>query len=308
MGIPIEEIPHILAVGKSKVYDWTRNLRDKEREERDIEILELYLQCFSQKEIADKLEIAQRTVSNTLSNFSTNGDFANKIPDDLQLYNIWNIGRLNLDQLKYPGQTPKEIIENLVYYYTDPPKINPHIQISKVVDPMAGSGIVGEVCRGLMRRYMLFDLEPLREDIPIKKNDVLQGFPEEANNADFVYFDPPYYNLMEEYPDNAFTENYESFLGAMKVSLENIGTIIKDTGKVALILKPMNVDMLGGDWLDMTFDCVAIAKEIGYTLTKRISAPLSTQQFKAHDVTRAKEKGVMLNTLRDIVIFQKEGN
>lgn len=302
MGVSIDEIPHILAVGKSKAYDWTQKLRDNEKDERNAEIIELYLQCHSSRDIEKKLDVSDTTIQRVIQN-SISGNL--KQPDNLQLYNIWNIRGLSLDQLKYPGQTPREIIENLVYYYSDPPKTNPQIQISKVVDPMAGSGIMGEVCRELIRKYMLFDLDPLREDIPIKKNDILNGFPDEAKNTDLVYFDPPYYNLMDEYPKNQFTESYDSFLCAMTVSLENIGNILNDNGKVALMLKPMNVDLLTGDWLDMTFDCVSIAKELGYKLIKRIGAPLSTQQFRAHDLTRAKEKNVMLNILRDIVILMR---
>jgi len=64
---------------------------------RYTEILELYLQCHSQQEIANKLEVTQKTISNVLSSFSTTGDFTNNIPDNLQLYNIWNIGRLEID-------------------------------------------------------------------------------------------------------------------------------------------------------------------------------------------------------------------
>lgn len=299
----VGKIGTILSIEPRTVNKHTEDLRRDEKEQRDAEILELYLQCLTQEEIAKKLGITDGTVSNVLSK---NGMFSEiRVPENLDLYNVWSVGKLDPDQLKYPGQTPKEIIENLVYYYTDPPELNPKLKISKVVDPMAGSGVVGNVCQGLMRRYMLFDLHPLREDISIRKNDILEGFPKEAKYADLVYFDPPYYNLMEEYPNNHFTESYESFLGAMKISLENIGTILNNNGKVAMILKPMNVDMLGGDWLDMTFDCVTIAKELGYKLIKRIGAPLSTQQFQAHDVSRAKEGKVMLNTLRDIVILRK---
>lgn len=298
----LDKIALILSVTRQSVSNWTKDIRQEAKEKRNIEILELYLQCWTQEEIADKLGITQPSVSNIL----IKNEKLCKIytPDNLQLYNVWSVGKLGSDQLKYPGQTPLEVVENLVYYYTPPPQLNP-LNLAKVVDPMAGSGIIRDACRKLLCRYMLFDLEPLREDIPIEKNDVLQGFPDKAKGANLVYFDPPYYNLMDKYPNNHFNESYESFLGAMKISLENILTILNDKGKVALILKPMNVEMLGGDWLDMTIDCVDISKELGYKLIKRISAPLSTQQFEAHDVTQAKERGVMLNTLRDIVILQK---
>lgn len=300
MGISLVNIQDILSIGKTKVYDWTQNLRDKETDERNAEIIELYLQCWSLEEIAEKFDKTHPTISSVVKK-SINGK--TYIPDNLELYNVWSVGRLDPDQLKYPGQTPLSIVENLVYYYTSPPQTE-SLSIAKVLDPMAGSGIVRDACRNLMRRYMMYDINPLREDIPIHQNDILQGFPDKAKGTDFVYFDPPYFNLMSEYPDNDFTKDYESFIGAMETSLKNIKAILKKGGKVALVLKPMNEKMMEGEWLDMTIDCVTIAKSLGYKLIKRICAPLSTQQFQAHDVSRIKESKVMLNTLRDIVILE----
>ena len=228
------------------------------------------------------------------------------IPSNLQLYNVWRVGGLSKDQLNYPGQTPLDIIENIVYYYSDPPQVEPRLKLSKVVDPMAGSGVVRDACRSLLRRYLLYDICPLRDEIPIEKNDIFQGLPEKAKEADLVYLDPPYYNLMDEYVKNGWNESYASFLNCMEKSLINIKPILADHGKVAVILKPMNEKMMEGEWLDLTIDCVDLARRQGYKLVKRISVPLSTQQFSATDVTKAKESRVMLNTLRDIVILRRK--
>jgi len=305
MNVSLEEISRILAISKTKVYDWTQTLREKETEQRNAEILDLYLQCWTQEQIAEKLEVSHQTIGRTVQD-SMNGKM-DIVPDNLQLYNTWSIGKLSQTQLKYPGQTPQDIIENIIYYYTEPPQTEPQIKLSKVIDPMAGSGIIRDVCKKLFRRYMLFDIKPVREDIPITQNDILEGLPDTAKNTDLAYFDPPYFNLMTEYPDNHFTETYDTFLNAMEKSFKNLRLILNKNGRIALILKPMNEKMLSGEWLDMTFDCVSIAKNLEYKIEKRIVAPLSTQQFNGNDVTRAKERKIMLNTLRDIVILRKEG-
>lgn len=296
----IEKHVAIFSVDERTVRLWTEDKRKEQKELLENEIFELYLQCFSQIEIAEQLNIDQKSVSNVLRKNGKLSEIPNS--ENLQFYNVWSIGKLDPEQLKYPGQTPYDIVENIVYYYTDSPQKEP-LKFSKVVDPMAGSGVVRDVCRKLLRRYMLFDIKPLREDIPITENNILQGFPDKAKNADLVYFDPPYYNLMNEYPINGFTKSYDSFLGSMDKSLSNICSILASNGKIALILKPMNEKMLEGEWLDLTFDCLTMAKKQGYKLLKRISAPLSTQQFTANDVTRAKEQRTMLNILRDIVIL-----
>ena len=306
MNVSLEEISRILAISKTKIYDWTQSLREREKEQRDVEVLDLYLQCWTQEQIAEKIELSQMAISKILNKtISTNGE--SFTPDNLQLYNVWGVGKLSQSQLKYPGQTPQDIIENIIYYYTEPPQTEPQIRLSKVIDPMAGSGIIRDVCKKLFRRYMLFDIKPVREDIPITQNDILEGLPDTAKNTDLAYFDPPYFNLMNEYPDNHFTETYDTFLNAMEKSFKNLRPILNENGRIALILKPMNEKMLSGEWLDMTFDCVSIAKNLEYKIEKRIVAPLSTQQFNGNDVTRAKERKIMLNTLRDIVILRKEG-
>jgi len=296
----VNEIASILSVDVRSARDYTEELRREDKEKRDEEILELYLECYSFEEIAKKLEVSMGTVHNAFKNGKLS---KNEQPDDLQFYNVWNVAKLDSEQLKYPGQTPLEIVENIIYYFSDPPQKEP-LKLSKVVDPMAGSGIVRHACRKLLRRYMLFDIRPLREDIPIEKNDILDGFPEKAKKTDLVYFDPPYYNLMSEYGISEFNKDYPSFLKSMEISLKNIIEILNPHGKVTLILKPMNEKMLEGEWLDLTFDCISIAKKEGYKLIKRISAPLSTQQFQAENVKCAKEKRAMLNTHRDVVILE----
>ena len=297
----IEKHTSLFSVDDSTIMRWTEDKRKEAKEKEAQEVLELYLQCFTQREIAEQLKIDQKTVDNILRKNSQLQEIPQ--PEDPQYYNVWNIGKLGLDQLKYAGQTPYDIIENIVFYYTEQPQKEP-LKFSKVVDPMAGSGVVRDVCRKLLRRYMLFDIKPLRQDIPIFENDILKGFPKKAKDADLVYFDPPYYNLMKEYPINNFTKSYDGFLNSMEKSLNNIRSILSSNGKVCLILKPMNKKMLDGDWLDLTFDCLTIAKKQGYKLLKRISAPFSTQQFGPNDFTRAKEQKVMLNILRDIVILE----
>jgi transcriptional regulator with XRE-family HTH domain len=300
----LNKISSILSVELRTCRNWTQDLRKTADEKRDAQILDLYLQCYSIREIEEKLGVSDSTIDRVLQN----GRLSEmKQPDSLQYYNVWTVFKLPPYQMRFPGQIPRQIIENIIYYYSDPPQLEPRLKFSKVVDPMAGSGVVRDACRNLLRRYMLFDIKPQREDLPILKNDILQGFPDRARGADLVFLDPPYFNLMaEDYPENEFTKDYPSFLGAMETSLRNIRTILNPNGLVSLILKPMNVEMLGGEWLDMTLKCVSIAEKQGYKLIKRYSAPLSNEQFGPEDVNRAKERRVTLNTLRDIVILQRE--
>jgi len=304
-----KEIAEILSVSEGSISNWLRKEIEQQNEIEAQEILELYLNCYSQQEIAEMKGVSQVTVKNKLNkaiiSFFKNKETYNLISNP-QFYNAWQTFSLNKKQLKFPGQLPYDLVENIIYYFTDDPVIEPNLKLSKVVDPMAGSGVVRDVCRNLYRRYLLYDIEPKREDIPIEKNDILKGFPERARGADLVFLDPPYYNLMDnDYPDNEFTESYESFKESMGIVFDNCKEILKRNGKIALILKPMNEKLFDGEWLDMSFDCANIAIKKGYKIIKRISAPLSTQQFNASDVERAKKSKKLLNIHRDIIIFEK---
>jgi len=73
-------------------------------------------------------------------------------PSSIQYYTIWNIPKLATDQLKYPGQLPESLLENVLYYWTEPGQI--------VYDPFAGSGTTGRVADRMMRRYQMSDIAP----------------------------------------------------------------------------------------------------------------------------------------------------
>lgn len=127
--------------------------------------------------LADNPESSQRAVhrkiesvlggvrqNRQLSN-SSNPEEPPTVPEELQLYTVWKVFSMSDEQMKYPGQTPRQIIENLIYYYTDPiTEATKPDDVPIVLDPMAGSGIVGEVCKKMFRRYVLFDLKPINPE------------------------------------------------------------------------------------------------------------------------------------------------
>ena len=64
---------------------------------------------------------------------------------------------------------------------------------------MAGGGVVGDVCKVLGRKCYMYDVNSAREDI-VKHDLVNQGFPKEMENADLIFWDPPYYKKkMKDY-------------------------------------------------------------------------------------------------------------
>jgi len=78
------------------------------------------------------------------------------VPDSLQLFNVWNIP--NRDKrygLDFKGVTPRQIAENILYYFPEP--------FDVVVGPMAGGGLAIDECKAMMRRCKTYDINPMRE-------------------------------------------------------------------------------------------------------------------------------------------------
>jgi DNA modification methylase len=110
-------------------------------------------------------------------------------------YDVWNFQRTD-KAFSSEHSTPAQLIANALYFFTK--------QGSIVIDPMAGSGVVGEVCKRMQRRYKMYDINPTRNDI--QKLDITKGFPNVK--ADLVFWDPPYHNKLDYGQVNKRVQHY----------------------------------------------------------------------------------------------------
>jgi len=55
---------------------WTKDKRDQLKRERDRKIFDLWLQCYSYREIEEKLNVDKDTISRAINNLSQNGHMA----------------------------------------------------------------------------------------------------------------------------------------------------------------------------------------------------------------------------------------
>jgi len=72
----------------------------KEREEQKKQIIDLYLQCLSTREIEAKLQISDSTIDRVLQKFKSEILKQPPVPESRQLYNVWNFqnrGSLKLE-------------------------------------------------------------------------------------------------------------------------------------------------------------------------------------------------------------------
>jgi len=299
----LDEIAVTLAVSKRSIEKWTRELRDKEDDERNQQILELYLQCKTQQEIADEIHNDQGLISKILKNMQNRifTEIHNSPPDSLQIENLWNFSRCDnrYGTPKYPGRMPGQIVENLLWYYTEPFDI--------VVDPMVGGGTTIDVCKEMYRRCIAYDIKPLNHKI--QKNNILKGIPAKKK-AKLIILDPPYsFQKKGEYtdnPDDLSNMNLPKFSESIETIVKYCKSVLEKNGYIAFIISSLRKK---GNTYDLPFLCYQKFLKQKYNLLERIIVPYqgatSDTGFWAKD---AREKKYILRKYRDLMIFQWRNN
>jgi len=288
-GCTLQEISEVLAVSTGTLSGWLRNVIQQAREEQKQKIIELYLDAKNtQQEIADKIGLSRSRIAEIVGKFKIEKTEHPPVPESLQLYNVWYFPRRDPRYgLDFEGAIPGQIVENVLYYYTEPFQV--------VVDPMAGGGTTIDVCKAMYRRYLAYDLKPKRDDV--RQHDIREGFPKEAKNCDLVFLDPPYYNMVFS---DLFKDIDKFYVFINKLAKDSFSTV-KDDGYVAFLMQ----DMTEKGRHCLTGECYRLFRKAGFTCVDHVSCPLPTEQFLPQQVSRAKTERRLLGRNRDLYDFRK---
>lgn len=298
--LPQDEIRKTLSISESTFKRFTQDKRKQFEEEQNERIFDMWMQCYTQQHIEDALNIERTIVSRKIADFVQNGqmtDLHNFRNFEPQIYDIWNFHKAT-NEVRHFGNIPPEIIDNLMYYYTQP--------FDVVFDPFGGGGSTIDKCIERNRRYFVSDLTPIPARNDIRQHDITKGLPEELPVPDFVFLDPPYWKQAEK----RYSEK-ETDLGNVELEkfLDTVADIAKSVkrkwgssrpnGKLAIIIGPYKND---GKFIDLPFLCYErIAKYL--PLVRRIQVPYSTQVHGGAFVAMAKEKKEILYLSRELMIF-----
>ncbi|NCR21206.1 MAG: site-specific DNA-methyltransferase [Microcystis aeruginosa L111-01] len=195
--------------------------------------------------------------------------------------------------IKYPGRIPGQIAANLIHYFTEPDDL--------VVDLMAGGGSTLDAAQFLDRRCLAYDLASVRSDILI--NDALLGVPEEAHGAKLIFLDPPYgaiaKNLYSKHPHCLSQMNETEFINALVTIGDHCRQALSPDGYLSILIQNVY------DWENHTiFKVVSSFLDNNWNLVSRIQAPISNQQISSSVMKWARENRKMVNTDRDLLVFQ----
>ena len=309
-----KHLAKVLSVSERTVREWLGRIDKDAKEARDRRIFELWMQCHTQEEIAEAVGIPRKTVDDILGGFGGLADFAKTDQSAAEhatdfeppLYNIWK-QQTKTDGVKHFGNSEVRWVDNLLYLYTKP--------FDVVVDPFAGSGSTGDICRKRFRRCFLSDRKPiLSKEGEIRKHDLvgpdgkitLPKVPR-WQDVSLVYLDPPYWIQAE----GQYSQDPED-LGNMDQDRfhETLASIINGFAKkltkahIAMIIQPTQWKAPEKKFVDHIGEMLRAVK---LPVAMRYSAPYESQQCTAQMVEWAKENKRCLVLTREIVVWEVGG-
>jgi transcriptional regulator with XRE-family HTH domain len=213
----------------------------------------------------------------------------------------------------WPGRIPAQLVAHTLFYFTKRGDL--------VLDPMAGGGVVPDVCLLFERKCQSFDLT-LRDNRPEIEyhhwNPQRWTWPV-TKKPDLIFFDPPYFSKKEkEYEKKAAAETpsissytkeeYEDFLKSFfRLARENS----KQSTRLAF---------LNADWIDFestpamnvdpdkcitSFDYHQLLTDTGWKVCYRIDCPFSSERLNALQVQRMQEKRILGTVSRYLLIAKR---
>lgn len=295
----VAELSKMLSVSERIISIWTKNKREELKRQRDETILRLYLRAWNtQEKIAEEIECPRETVRDVIKKIGENGNFA-EIAKNFknQLYDVWSYHRAD-NKVRYPGNVPQDIVEQLLYYYTK--------LFDVVFDPFGGGGITIDACKKWFRRYYVSDINILPErEGDIKEWNISQGFPKNCPPANLIFLDPPYYKKKESSysKDSISALSRSKYLDFFKKLFIDFHKHLKNNGIMALLMsnyidyeKPKDSIFLV-DYQKLV--------PFGFTLLYEIQCPLSTEQYRPFQVEKAKKDKKLLIISRNLLIYRK---
>jgi plasmid maintenance system antidote protein VapI len=336
-----------LGVTQQTVNNWIKDIRARQKASRDSTILRLNRLGWTQQKIADKVGIGRARVSGIVNNTNfciidtliaqgrdmpyiaghLNMDlataWATKLTGlkDQEKFKALGWGLRTWDQwyfndcddrfgTDWPGRIPAQLVAHTLFYFTDPGDL--------VMDPMAGGGVVPDVCLLFERKCQAFDLAPIPD------RPEIEPFHWTADTTiwpchrepDLIFFDPPYFTKKQKaYQEKADPrtppisslprQQYMQFFARFfELAHEN-------TRPGAIMA------FLNADWRDFEstpakqespdraitlFDFHALLSETGWKLTHRIECPLSSERLSGNQVKNMQEKRILGTVSRNLLI------
>jgi hypothetical protein len=304
----VAELSARLSVDETTVRRWTKDARAALEEQRKMTAWSLWLDCLTHDQIAEHIDTPRPTVTKWLKVHNGQLPEMNIPPGatedrpwgSVQHFDVWSFTTADKDAgaQSYFGAIPPQMVENLLWLYTDPGDV--------VVDLFAGSVTTIDVAKRMGRRVWASDIRGghYSPHLPIHTHDATSGWPDDAPaKAKLVLLDPPYWaqaaGRYSDDPGEMAEMDLEPFYDAW-------ASVLKATSdraeRVAYVISPTQLD--DGTVVDHATDMLRVAWDIGYTVERRIIVTYQTQQATGQQVEWARENKRLLKLYRDLVVLR----
>lgn len=339
-----------LGVIRQTVNTWISDIRTRQKTSRDTVIIRLSRLGWTQDEIGKMLgmsrsritQIVNNAIFSKINNLLTQGRdmeyIARHYQMDLTLawalrlegmtdqkkfkelvwglrtWDQWNFNecdeRFGDD---WPGRIPAQLVAHTLFYFTKPGDL--------VLDPMAGGGVVSDVCLLFERKCQSFDIAT-RDNRPEIKyhhwNSQNNDWPINKK-PDMIFFDPPYYIKQKKAYSEKATGKSPSISSYTKDEYERF---LKDFFLLAhKNTKPTTrMAFLNADWRDFEstpaskekpdksitiFDYHRFLSKTGWKVTHRIECPLSSERLSGNQVRKMQDKRILGTVTRTLLIAKR---
>lgn len=294
----VKALCDVLGVNATTVQRWTETQAKAQKEDRDRQVVDLYLKAWNtQESIADILGVDRTTITKLIENVKKMQLHNFHKTFSPYIYNIWNLDKQD-NERKHFGAFPVQFMRNVLHYHTDPLDI--------VYDPFGGGGTTADVCKEMFRRYYVSDRKvvPGREK-DIREHDIKDGLPDDLPKPKMVFLDPPYWKQAENKYSQDQTDlanmSLDDFYKSMQLLFDSITE--RKVEKIALVISPTQYpnDLKFEDHV-FKFDKM-LPK---YEIEMRYILPYSTQQYNGNQVDVAKKNNICLSLNRDLIIWSKK--
>ena len=224
---------------------------------------------------------------------------------DLRERNVWAFDTADprFGKPNFKGRIPGQIVANALYYYTKPGDY--------VLDPFAGSGTTADIIESLPhfndRKFKLYDAHPIDERIA-RNNILLTGIPEQSNNVDYIFLDPP-----TEFTQKDSSTDFEvsldaaraDFLLKFKGIIRECARVLKSGGKVSIIMEPA---FAGKEFIDFPAEITQLYKELSFKQVGKVYLPKRSSESSmriAQGIAEVKGIRALSSDCRELLTFQK---
>lgn len=220
----------------------------------------------------------------------------------LRIHDVWAFKDLDPGfGKKHPGNIPASLVANLLHYFTKPGDL--------VVDPMAGGGVTGDVCRALGRECVMADLHPHEERTDIVQHKIEDGpVPGTEGKADLVFLDPPYWSINDDKygPGSASSKPWVEWTAWLKDLAVAAFKMAKAGGIVCLLMQDNVAKNVTNGWSKASTYCsMNELRRVGFVPVIQIACPLPFSTGGPHDVVWAKESKRLIGINRTLLVWRK---